>query len=183
MKSVTLISSWIRVFLRSCWFSIRFFRRPIFVHPTSKVSWRSVFKINGGGSIVIGANCEIHEFAMLMTYGGNITIGDHCSVNPFTIIYGHGDTQIGCGVRIAAHTVIIPANHIRGDENTPSYKKGFTAIGVKIGDYVWIGSGCRILDGVNIGRHAVVGAGSVVVHSVTDHATVVGVPARPISFL
>ncbi|MBM3349483.1 MAG: acyltransferase [Betaproteobacteria bacterium] len=181
MHSITSVVSQLRILIRSVWYAIRFFGRPIKVHPTSKVSWRSIFKTNcGGGKIVIGSDCEIHDYAMIMTYGGNITIGDHCSVNPFTIIYGHGNTQIGRGVRIAAHTVIIPSNHIPGDEITPSYKRGFTALGVRIEDYVWIGSGCRILDGVIIGRHAIVGAGSVVVHSVSDNVTVAGVPARPI---
>jgi acetyltransferase-like isoleucine patch superfamily enzyme len=178
-KNIHVIKN-VQIYLRKILYSIRFFGRPIFVHPTSKISWRSVFKINCGGTISIGANCEIHEFSMLMTYGGQITIGDNCSVNPFTIIYGHGNTHIGCGVRIAAHTVIIPSNHILGDENTPSYLKASTALGIQIKDYVWIGSGCRILDGVSIGRHAVVGAGSVVIYSVSDNETVMGIPARTI---
>ncbi|MGH8221521.1 MAG: acyltransferase [Woeseiaceae bacterium] len=136
--------------------------------------------MNGGGSISIGAHCEIHEFAMILSYGGNIAIGDHCSLNPFSIVYGHGGVEIGRGVRIAAHTVIIPANHVRGDDAAPSYLRGLSAQGIRIGDDVWIGSGCRILDGVTIGRHAIIGAGSVVVQSVPDGATVAGVPARPV---
>jgi len=134
--------------------------------------------VNGGGSITIGRHCEIHDYAMILTYGGHIRIGDHSSVNPFSIVYGHGGTVIGSGVRIAAHTMIIPANHVRGTEDRPLYVAGYTAQGIKIGDHVWIGGGCRILDGVEIGRHAVIGAGSVVTRSVPDHALAVGVPAR-----
>ena len=42
----------------------------------------------------------------------------------------------------------------------------------------WIGAGSRILDGVRIGHHAVVAAGSVVTRSVAEGSTVGGVPAR-----
>jgi acetyltransferase-like isoleucine patch superfamily enzyme len=115
---------------------------------------------------------------MILTYGGNIAIGHNCSANPFAIIYGHGGVKIGNGVRIAAHSVIIPANHNASDERTPLYQSGISAKGIAIGDDVWIGCGARILDGVCIDSNAVVGAGSVVTRSVPAYATVAGVPAR-----
>lgn len=115
---------------------------------------------------------------MILTYGGDITIGDNCSVNPFSIVYGHGGTRIGNGVRIAAHTVIIPAHHNIVSDGQPLYLSGTTAKGIDIGDHVWLGAGSRILDGVHIGRNAVVGAGSVVTKSVRENTTVAGVPAR-----
>lgn len=162
-------------------YSIRFFGRPIRVDPTSWVSQRSVLKARSGhGSITIGANCEIHPFSMLLTYGGHIRIGDNCSVNPFTIVYGHGGVTVGDGVRIAAHSVIVPANHNRSVEGLPLHRAGFTARGINIGDNVWIGAGVRVLDGVDIGRDAVVGAGSVVTKSISMGETVAGVPAHPL---
>jgi acetyltransferase-like isoleucine patch superfamily enzyme len=165
---------------RRVYFAIRFAGRDIQIHPSTYVSRRSVIRTTGGGSITIGADCEIHDFAMIMTYGGHITIGDRCSVNPFTIVYGHGGTRIGTGVRIAAHTVIIPANHRIGTDEKPVHESGVDAKGIEIGDHVWIGSGCRILDGVTIGRHTAVGAGSVVTRSLPERSTAVGVPARVI---
>src|ERR1700691_1869937 len=47
-----------------------------------------------------------------------------------------------------------------------------------IGNSVVIGTGAKILGNIRIGDHAKVGAGSVVVRSVPDHSTVVGVPGR-----
>ena len=161
-------------------FAIRFLCRPVKVHPTSWVSARSSIRVCRGGSVSIGKNCEIHPFSMLLTYGGHIRIGDNCSVNPFTIVYGHGGVRIGHGVRIAAHTVIIPANHNVVTDGQPIYQSGVSAKGIDIDDHVWIGSGSRILDGVRIGRNAVIGAGSVVTKSVPENATVAGVPARVI---
>jgi acetyltransferase-like isoleucine patch superfamily enzyme len=159
---------------------VRFFGRDIKVHYSAYVSSKAVIRVLGGGSVRIGSKCELHQFSMLLTYGGDIIIGESSSVNPFTIIYGHGGTIIGKGVRMAAHSTIIPANHILGDEDKPLFKRGVTAIGISIGDYSWIGTGCRILDGVNIGRNAVVGAGSVVNKSIPDFAIAVGVPAKVI---
>lgn len=115
-----------------------------------------------------------------MTYGGDISIGDNCSINPFSIVYGHGGVRIGNGVRIAAHTVVIPANHTPGSDEQPVHRAPVVSLGIIIGDQVWIGAGARILDGVHIGRNAVVGAGSVVTRPVPANATVAGVPARVI---
>jgi serine O-acetyltransferase len=47
-----------------------------------------------------------------------------------------------------------------------------------IGDGVVIGTGAAILGNIRIGDHVKIGAGSVVVHPVPDHSTVVGVPGR-----
>jgi serine O-acetyltransferase len=47
-----------------------------------------------------------------------------------------------------------------------------------IGNNVVIGTGAKILGNITIGDHTKIGAGSVVIHSVPDHSTVVGVPGR-----
>lgn len=161
-------------------YALSYAGQPISIDPTSSISRRSVLRVTDGGSIRIGRNCTVHDFAMILTYGGDIVIGDDCSLNPFAIVYGAGGVRIGNGVRIAAHAVIIPANHRSGTEEVPLHLAGVIAKGVAIADHVWLGSGCRILDGVHIGSHAVVGAGSVVTRSVAAGETVVGVPARPI---
>lgn len=49
---------------------------------------------------------------------------------------------------------------------------------ITVGDDVWIGQSVTILAPVEIGRGAVVAAGSLVVHDVPPYAIVAGVPAR-----
>ncbi|MCU1329712.1 MAG: serine O-acetyltransferase, partial [Bryobacterales bacterium] len=51
-----------------------------------------------------------------------------------------------------------------------------------IGNNVVVGTGEKVLGGNRIGRHVKIGAGSVVVHSVPDHSTVVGIPGRVVRF-
>jgi serine O-acetyltransferase len=47
-----------------------------------------------------------------------------------------------------------------------------------IEDWVVIGTGATVLGPVTIGRHSRIGAGSVVVTSVPEHSTVVGIPGK-----
>ncbi len=159
-------------------FALRFAGKPVRIDPTCWVSPRSEFLDRDGGSISVGRYCEIHPYAMLMTYGGDIVLGDHCSVNPFSIIYGHGGTRIGNGVRIAAHCVVIPGNHVVSADGRWLIETGVAGRGIQIGDNVWLGAGTVVLDGVTIGRNAVIGAGSVVTKPVPEGVTVAGVPAR-----
>lgn len=152
--------------------------KPIYIGQNTKIFPKSKIEIVGKGIINIGKNCVIHDYAMVLTYGGSIEIGDNCSINPFSILYGHGGLKIGNCVRIAAHTIIIPANHIYSDIKIPIYLQGETTEGITIEDDVWIGAGCRILDGVRIGKGSVIGAGSVVTESIPEYSVAVGIPAR-----
>lgn len=164
--------------LRRALYALRFARKTVAVEPTSWLARRCVVDVAGGGSVTIGRYCELHPFSMILTYGGDIVLGDNCSLNPFSIIYGHGGVRIGNSVRIAAHSVIIPANHNTPQLGEALHESGVTMKGIEIDDNVWIGSGVRILDGVTIGEGAVVAAGAVVTKSVPAGATVAGVPAR-----
>ncbi len=47
-----------------------------------------------------------------------------------------------------------------------------------LGNHVVVGTGAKVLGNIRIGDHAKIGAGSVVVHPVPDHCTVVGIPGR-----
>jgi serine O-acetyltransferase len=47
-----------------------------------------------------------------------------------------------------------------------------------LGNGVVVGTGAKVLGNINIGDNVKIGAGSVVVHNVPDHSTVVGVPGR-----
>jgi acetyltransferase-like isoleucine patch superfamily enzyme len=164
--------------LRSLAYRFCFLGRKISIGRGTKISRRGALQLYGGGSIKLGRNCRIMDYALLMSYGGDIEIGDDCSINPFCVLYGHGGLKIGNGVRMAAHTVVIPANHSFADVNTPIWRQPETRSGIVIEDDVWIGAGCRILDGVRIGRGCVIGAGAVVTSSLPEFSIAVGMPAR-----
>ena len=132
-------------------------------------------------SIEVGDQSVLLPYAVLMTYpGGHIRLGRNCTVNPFTILYGHGGLEIGDDVRIAAHTVIIPANHIFRDPETKIRQQGLSKKGIVIESDVWIGANCVVLDGVTVGAGSIVAAGAVVTADVPAGCIVGGVPAKPI---
>jgi acetyltransferase-like isoleucine patch superfamily enzyme len=131
-----------------------------------------------GGAIALGARVTVRSGAILAPYGGTIAIGDDSGVNHYTILYGHGGLKIGKFVRFAAHCLVVPANHGFDDLSQPITRQPLSMQGIAIGDDVWVGGHCTILDGVSIGDGAVIAAGSVVTKPVAPLSVVAGTPAR-----
>lgn len=137
--------------------------------------------VSKGGIVSIGNMNSFFKGVMIMTYGGNIQIKNECSFNPYTILYGHGGLEIGNAVRVAAHTCIIPANHVFDSTDVPIKDQGLSKKGICIADNVWIGAGVKILDDVRIESGVVVAAGAVVTKNLHENAIYGGVPAKLIS--
>lgn len=132
-----------------------------------------------GGTIQIGNGNQILNGCLLMTYGGRIQIGNDCSINPYTILYGHGaGLRIGNDVLIAAHCIFVPSKHGFDQKDKQINRQKSTSLGIEVGNDVWIGAGCKILDGVVIGNGAIIAAGSVVNNNVEPFTIVGGVPAK-----
>lgn len=99
--------------------------------------------------------------------------------------------KIGAYVSIAEDvTFIISAGHrydcfstfpflvMNGISEFEALEKG----GIIVEDDAWLGFGATIMDGVRVGRGAVVAAKAVVTHDVAPYEIVAGVPARHIGF-
>lgn len=122
--------------------------------------------------------------------GKHIFIGDRVIVNMNCTFLDNNRIEIGNDVLIAPNVQIYTATHsthlnermvqnwTEGQEICRTY-----ALPVKIEDGVWIGGGAIILPGVTIGRNSVIGAGSVVTHSVPANCIAVGNPCRVIKHL
>ena len=45
---------------------------------------------------------------------------------------------------------------------------------------IYVGTGAKIINQINIGSHSIIGAGAVVINNILPNSTVVGVPAKSI---
>ena len=106
---------------------------------------------------------------------GNVSLGADSTINPFSVVRGR--IVIGDGVRIGAHTSLLGFNHGTAP-GQPIFRQPHTALGIAIGDDVWIGSNVAVLDGVTIGSHSIIGAGAVVTKDVPASSIAAGNPAR-----
>lgn len=106
-----------------------------------------------------------------------IKIGNNVFVNSNLLAMARGGITIEDNVQIAANVQLITNNHDMYDRLVLLCKP------VVIRKGAWIGAGATILPGVEVGKHAVVGAAAVVTKDVPDYAVVVGNPARVIKTL
>jgi acetyltransferase-like isoleucine patch superfamily enzyme len=133
-----------------------------------------------GGSISIGSRTFIDFGVVIRGLGGHVEIGADCALNAYSVLCGGGDIHIGDSVMIASHVSIYAANHVFSSILVPMSSQGLEKKGINIADDVWIGTGVRLLDGVDIGMGAIIAAGAVVTRSVVPFSINAGVPARVI---
>ena len=104
-------------------------------------------------TISIGKGCIIYQ-NVIMTV--NINIGNHVIISP--------KCGIGHDSLIEDYVTVLWNVNISGSE--------------RIRQGVTLGSGCTIIQGLEIGRGSFVGAGAVVIRDIDESKTAVGVPTR-----
>ncbi len=101
-------------------------------------------------------------------------------VLPASVEVGQGVVFGYSGLGIVVHARCKIGSRVRiGTNVTLGGRSGHKAVPI-IEDDVEIGSGAKILGPITIGRGAKIGANAVVLNSVPQGVTVVGIPARPI---
>jgi len=135
------------------------------------------------GRIILEDDALVCRFAVIQSFGGTVRIGARTAVGDFCNLYGfEGGLDIGCDVLFASGCRVVPSSHGFDDPSLPVAAQPSSSKGIRIGDGAWIATNAVLLDGVKIGRGAVVGAGAVVTRDVPDYAIVAGVPAKILRF-
>jgi acetyltransferase-like isoleucine patch superfamily enzyme len=132
-----------------------------------------VFPFNG---FALGKKSFIEDFAVINNGVGDVTIGDNTIIGLSNVIIG--PVSIGDNVMLAQNIVVSGLNHGYQDVSIPPSLQEVECKKISISDDVWIGANCVITAGVSIGKHSIIGAGSVVTKCVPDYCIAVGNPAR-----
>ena len=150
--------------------------------------------VNDKSKIIIGDNCHIRGYLLVMKHGGSITIGNYSHVGPQTKIWSAASIKIGNRVLISYNVNI--HDNISHPLDSLERHKDFVHIRtigfqdninlsekeIVIEDDVWIGFNSTILKGVTIGKGAIIGANTLILKDVPPYAVVVGNPARIIRY-
>lgn len=128
--------------------------------------------------ITLGDRVWVQDSVIINANRGQVTLGARSWLGPFCLVYGNGGVSIGADVLVAAHTSINTVSHESARCDIPINDQPVLTAPVVIEDDVWIGLNAVILQGVTIGRGALIGAGAVVTKSVPAWSIAVGVPAK-----
>ncbi len=139
----------------------------IHVDPSAIISPLSDIEDSVRGThIFIGPRVVIDSFVKFKPAGGcgDVSIGADTTINSGCVFYTGNGISIGTSVSVAANCTFAPTNHEYTNRNLLIREQGFRSSkgGIIIGDDVWIGANCVLLDGAIIGSGCVIAAGTIV---------------------
>lgn len=159
---------------------VRWFVNP-FVHKRGKssiVRSRTRMDVFPYNQFSLGIRSVIEDFATINNGVGDVIIGDQTIVGIGNVIIG--PVNIGNEVMLAQNIVISALNHGYEDPHISPRRQKESCKQIVINDDVWVGSNVVITAGVTLGKHCIIGAGSVVTKDVPPFSVAVGNPARVI---
>jgi acetyltransferase-like isoleucine patch superfamily enzyme len=129
----------------------------------------------------LGKGCVISSFTKVKAYDGIFTMGERGGIatNCF-VAAGEGGIEIGDNFICGPNVSIVGSNYIHAQKNVHLEDQGSTSKGIKIGNNVWIGAGCVILDGAQIADNSIVVANSTVSRRYKPDVIIQGSPAKVI---
>lgn len=126
---------------------------------------------------------QIAAYCLICPHGNaKITMGENVTIGMFSRVACINEIIIGKNTLTGPNVFISDYNHEYRDINTPICFQGNTTkeSRVIIGEDSWIGTNVVICGNVTIGKHVVIGAGSLVNKDIPDYCVAVGNPARVI---
>jgi len=145
----------------------------------------SLFDASGAGDegITLGSDVIVSRNCIIQGKTAPVVIGDRTDIGANVVITSSGGVTIGNSVLIAGNCYIGGGRYNTDRLDIPMMEQGLYTKGpVVIGDDVWLGAGATVLDGIQIGKGCVVGAGAVVTKNLPDYAIAVGTPAKIIKY-
>ena len=144
------------------------------ISPKAEVEITSHLSI-GRGSI-IGSFTKIKSADGPLSIGRNVEISTGCFLSSFT-----AGTFIGDDCMIGPNCSIVGNNYQYDRLDVPiRLQEKISSKGVRIGNNVWLGAGCVVLDGTDIGAGSILAPNSVVSGHIPENSIVQGNPGKVI---
>lgn len=156
-----------------------------FRHLGKNVRISSNASIHGASRISIESNSRIDDFCVLSAGAGGIFIGRNVHLAVMSSMIGKGKIKINDFCNISSRVSIYSSNDdYSGDYMTnPTVPEQYTNVDhrdVELGRHVIVGSGSVILPGVKIGEGSAIGALSLVTKAIEPFSIYAGVPLKKI---
>jgi acetyltransferase-like isoleucine patch superfamily enzyme len=135
-------------------------------------------KGTGNRGIDVGRGVFLGRGTILSCKDGDITIGDHGNFGFHCEVFSGSSVVVGRHGLFAAQAYLVGGGHQFDSPGVAVIEQPRSSRGIVLGDDVWLGAGVKVLDGVRIGSHVVVGANAVVNSDLPEGAIAAGVPAR-----
>lgn len=128
--------------------------------------------------LVIKRKAFIERKCVVNTWHGKVVLEEGAFIGIGSIVIGPVTFKKNSGC--AQHCFIGGTSHKYMDITTNFKTQGFDISEIIVDEDAWIGSNCVILPNVHIGRHSVLGAGSIATKDIPDYSVAVGNPAKVI---
>jgi galactoside O-acetyltransferase len=143
---------------------------------------RTALILNPAG-VQIGDQTRIDAFCLITAFGAGVSIGRNVHIAAGVYIFGGGGVVIEDFAGVSARSLIYSTNDDYSGEHLtgPTIPARFTHVNaapVRIGRHAVVGAGCIVLPGVAFGEGSASGALSLVKTNVSPFAIVGGSPAR-----
>lgn len=160
------------------WF--RTFAYPFFIKrgKGSIIRRRARLDLIPTKKMILGYRSIIEDYAIINNGMGDIIIGDRCAVTSRVKLVG--PVTLGNLVTIGSGAQITGLTHNFEDVTMPIKDQGVTPNLTIVEDDVWIGGNSVVIQGLRVGTHSIVAAGSVVTRDVPPYSVVAGNPAKVI---
>ena len=126
--------------------------------------------------ISIGSGVFLGRNTILNCKNGDIILEDNVNIGFNCMIFSASVVKVEKDYLMAAYCYLVGGTHNYEDPSIPVLHQGRSSKGVRLGSGGWLGAHATVLDGVTIGKHAVISAGSVVHKNIPDFATAGGAP-------
>jgi len=172
--------------LRTIWMGLTYpfahFGRGVSIHHAVEIRRSGSNRISIGDRVYIARDTWLNIPEPAVEAEPAIVLDDGCKIGRRCMISARNRVHLGADVMLGPSVAITDHSHEFSNPELAIHAQGLTVGGtVSIEENCWLGHGAAVIctsGNLSIGRNSVIGANSVVTHSVPPYSVVAGSPAK-----